>query len=220
MATGSKICGEQKMLRIRLARRGKKRQPSYRVVVAERSAKRDGRFVEQIGYYNPMVDPIVYKVKEDRALHWLSVGAQPSDAVRRLLDKQGTFDRLARLHAGEEFGKLVAEFEGTPWPPVVEEVEEAVEEAVETVSEEASSVVESVEETVSDVAETVSEAADDVVEAVSDVAAGAAETVADAAESAADVIDGDVTEEDSADVAESTEEEVVTSDESAESEEA
>ena len=122
------------MLRIRLARRGKKRQPSYRVVVAESSSKRDGRFVEQIGFYNPMVDPIVYKVKEDRALYWLSVGAQPSDAVRRLLVKQGTIDRLARWHKGEEMGKLIAEFEGTPWPPVVEDDDEP-EGILETVKE-------------------------------------------------------------------------------------
>ncbi len=118
------------MLRIRLARRGKKRHPSYRVVVADVKSKRDGRFVEQIGFYDPMTDPIVYKIKEDRALHWLSVGAQPSDAVRRLLSKQGTLDRLPRLRAGEELGKLVAEFDGTPWPPIVEAVaEEVVEEA-------------------------------------------------------------------------------------------
>ncbi len=158
------------MLRIRLARRGKKRQPSYRVVVAESSSKRDGRFVEQIGYYNPMVDPIVYKVEEGRALHWLSVGAQPSDAVRRLLEKQGTLDRLARFRAGEEMGKLVAEFEGTPWPPIVEEAEET-----------ASSVIESVQETVSDaaaaVSEAVSEAASDAVEVVSNVVSNLVDAV-------------------------------------------
>ena len=119
------------MLRIRLARRGKKRYPSYRVVVADVKSKRDGRFVEQIGFYDPMTDPITYKVKEGRALYWLSVGAQPSDAVRLLLNKQGTFDRLTRLRSGEELGKLVAEFDGTPWPPVVEEEVEAVEESAE-----------------------------------------------------------------------------------------
>ena len=124
------------MLRIRLARRGKKRYPSYRVVVADVKSKRDGRFVEQIGFYDPMTDPITYKVKEGRALYWLSVGAQPSDAVRLLLNKQGTFDRLTRLRSGEELGKLVAEFDGTPWPPIVEAVaEEVVEEAAAEVEE-------------------------------------------------------------------------------------
>ncbi len=100
------------MLRIRLSRTGKKRQPSYRVVVADINSKRDGRVVERIGYYNPLVNPIEYKIQEDRALHWLSVGAQPSDAVRRLLEKQGTYGRLQRMHSGESLERLVAEYEG------------------------------------------------------------------------------------------------------------
>lgn len=104
------------MLRIRLSRMGKKRQPSYRVVVADVEAKRDGRIVERIGHYNPLVDPIEYNIKEERALYWLSVGAQPSDAVRRLLEKQGTYDRLKRLHGGETLEALVAEYQGTPMP--------------------------------------------------------------------------------------------------------
>ncbi len=120
------------MLRIRLSRMGKKRQPSYRVVVTDVEAKRDGRIVERIGHYNPLVDPIAYDIKEERALYWLSVGAQPSDAVRRLLEKQGTFDRLKRLHGGEALEALVAEYEGKPLPaaePVMAAV--AVETAVE-----------------------------------------------------------------------------------------
>ncbi|MFL7840385.1 MAG: 30S ribosomal protein S16 [Candidatus Promineifilaceae bacterium] len=102
------------MLRIRLSRTGKKKQASYRVVVANIEAKRDGRVVERIGYYNPRSEPLEYRIQEDRALYWLSVGAQPSDAVLRLLEKQGTIDRLARLRQGEDFETLVAEFEGTP----------------------------------------------------------------------------------------------------------
>ncbi|MCZ7670324.1 MAG: 30S ribosomal protein S16 [Chloroflexi bacterium] len=83
------------MLRIRLTRRGKKSQPSYRVVVTEITAKRDGRIVEHIGHYNPLTVPVEYVIKEDRALYWLSVGAQPSDAhVKRLLVKQGTIRSL------------------------------------------------------------------------------------------------------------------------------
>lgn len=102
------------MLRIRLSRTGKKKQASYRVVVTDIEAKRDGRIVERIGYYNPRSEPLEYRIEEDRALYWLSVGAQPSDAVRRLLEKQGTIDRLARLRQGEEFETLVAEYEGIP----------------------------------------------------------------------------------------------------------
>lgn len=100
------------MLRIRLSRTGKKRQPSYRIVVADKRSRRDGRVVERIGYYNPLPDPIEYRIEEARALHWLSVGAQPTDAVRRLLEKQGTFGRLERVHLGEDIATIVAEYEG------------------------------------------------------------------------------------------------------------
>lgn len=100
------------MLRIRLSRVGKKRQPYYRIVVADVEAKRDGRIVERIGHYDPLTNPPTYSIEEGRALYWLSVGAQPSDAVRRLLDKQGTSERLTRLNAGESLDTLVAEFEG------------------------------------------------------------------------------------------------------------
>ncbi len=100
------------MVRIRLSRTGSKKQPSYRVVVANIESKRDGRVVERIGYYNPRREPLEYQIDEDRALYWLSVGAQPSDAVRRLLDKQGTYDRLGRLRKGETHHALVAEYLG------------------------------------------------------------------------------------------------------------
>lgn len=102
------------MLRIRLSRTGKKKQASYRVVVADIEKKRDGRIVERLGYYNPLVDPIDYKIEEDRALYWLSVGAQPTDAVRRLLESQGTMERLTRLRQGEAMEALVAEYTGVP----------------------------------------------------------------------------------------------------------
>ena len=100
------------MLRIRLSRTGKKRQPSYRIVVADKRSRRDGRVVERIGFYNPLPDPVEYRIQEARALHWLSVGAQPTDAVRQLLEKQGTFGRLQRIHAGEDVATVVAEYEG------------------------------------------------------------------------------------------------------------
>jgi small subunit ribosomal protein S16 len=127
------------MLRIRLSRTGKKRQPSYRVVVADVEAKRDGRVVERIGYYNPLTEPSEFRIAEDRALYWLSVGAQPSDAVRRLLDKQGTYERLARMRQGESIEALVAEFGGLEVAPAVDTSRRAVEAAVaavEAISEE------------------------------------------------------------------------------------
>lgn len=81
------------MLRIRLRRVGKKGGPSYRIVVAESSSPRDGAYLEWIGNYDPMADPPAITIKEDRAGHWLSKGAQPSDAVARILDKRGLFQR-------------------------------------------------------------------------------------------------------------------------------
>jgi small subunit ribosomal protein S16 len=97
------------MVKIRLRRVGAKKQPSYRVVVADSRAPRDGRFIEVIGFYNPRTEPETVKVKEDRALHWLSVGAQPTESVARLLNKQGTMARFERLKQGESMEVLVAE---------------------------------------------------------------------------------------------------------------
>ena len=113
------------MLRIRLSRTGMKKQASYRVVVANVESKRDGRVVERIGHYNPRMEPEEFMIQEDRALYWLSVGAQPSDAVRRLLEKQGTIGRLERVRAGETLDDVVAEytgvaFEAAPGEEVVE----------------------------------------------------------------------------------------------------
>lgn len=72
------------MVRIRLRRQGKKKQPSYRVVVADARSPRDGKFIEIIGHYNPVRQPKVLEIKDDRARYWLGVGAQPSDTVMRL----------------------------------------------------------------------------------------------------------------------------------------
>lgn len=75
------------MVRIRLTRMGAKKRPFYRVVVADSRSPRDGRFIEQVGYYDPMKDPFDLKLQLDRVDHWLSVGAQPSDTVTRLITK-------------------------------------------------------------------------------------------------------------------------------------
>ncbi|MGQ9554523.1 MAG: 30S ribosomal protein S16 [Anaerolineae bacterium] len=73
------------MLKIRLRRVGAKGQPSYRIVVADSRSPRDGRFVEVIGFYNPLIDPPTINVNEERLTYWQSVGAQSSEAVARLL---------------------------------------------------------------------------------------------------------------------------------------
>ena len=99
------------MVRIRLRRVGLKKQPSYRIVVANQESPRNGRYIEIIGFYNPRTEPIQMDLKEDRALYWLSVGAQPSEPVARILEKLGTNDRLARLRKGETIEALAAEAE-------------------------------------------------------------------------------------------------------------
>ncbi len=88
------------MLRIRLRRVGAKKQPSYRIVVTEREAPRDGAFLEIIGFYNPRTEPETVEVNEERALHWLSQGAQPTDAVLRMLTKTGIMDKWAAAKRG------------------------------------------------------------------------------------------------------------------------
>ncbi len=104
------------MVRIRLRRQGLKRQPSYRIVVIDQRKARNGSYLENIGHFNPRTQPATEIIEEDRALYWLSVGAQPSDAVRRLLVHTGTWARFERLRAGESMADLVREAEETRPP--------------------------------------------------------------------------------------------------------
>jgi small subunit ribosomal protein S16 len=80
------------LLRIRLRRTGQKHQPSYRVVVADNDQKRDGRFVEILGHYNPTTEPKTFEVNEDRVKFWVGRGAMPSETVHRLLHHRGLID--------------------------------------------------------------------------------------------------------------------------------
>ena len=80
------------MVRIRLRRMGKKKQPTYRIVVADARSPRDGKFIEIIGNYAPTRQPKILNVDGERARYWISVGAQPSDTVRYLLQKAGVIE--------------------------------------------------------------------------------------------------------------------------------
>jgi small subunit ribosomal protein S16 len=82
--------------RIRLRRMGSNKRPFFRVVVADQRSPRDGRFIENIGKYHPLEDPSVIDIDQDRALHWLRVGAQPSNQVRNLMRKTGIWDEFVR----------------------------------------------------------------------------------------------------------------------------
>lgn len=81
-------------VKIRLRRIGAKKRPFYRVVVADSRCSRDGRFIENLGYYNPCVEPSEVKIDSERAAYWLKCGAQPTDTAQALLKKQGIYDKL------------------------------------------------------------------------------------------------------------------------------
>jgi len=122
------------MVKIRLMRMGAKKRPFFRVVVADSRSPRDGRFIENIGKYHPLEHPSLIEIDEERAMHWLQNGAQPTQPVRVLLEKTGVWDRF---QGGP----------GTPVPPPADEekpskkaqaaVEEGGEEPAEAPAEEA-----------------------------------------------------------------------------------
>ena len=103
-------------VRIRLRRTGKKKQPQYRVVVAEALGPRDGRFIETIGNYDPRRDPPAITIDEERVLTWLRNGAQPTDTVRHMLVRTGIWSKFT----GEEPEVRAARPEAAPAPPAVE----------------------------------------------------------------------------------------------------
>jgi small subunit ribosomal protein S16 len=77
------------VIKLRLRRTGAKKRPSYRIVAAEHSSPRDGRFIEILGHYDPLTEPATVKINSERALYWLSVGAQPTETVAGLLKRAG-----------------------------------------------------------------------------------------------------------------------------------
>jgi small subunit ribosomal protein S16 len=97
------------MVRIRLRRVGGKGQPSYRIVVADKEAPRDGRFLEILGSYNPRTEPATIEMSEDRVYEWLGKGAQPSESVEKVFKSAGTLERYERFKQGEAVEVLVAE---------------------------------------------------------------------------------------------------------------
>ena len=84
------------MVKLRLQRMGANKKPFYRVVVADSRAPRDGKFIEEIGYYNPMTDPADIKIDEEKAQKWLGTGAQPTDTVKKLFQKSGILQKAVK----------------------------------------------------------------------------------------------------------------------------
>jgi small subunit ribosomal protein S16 len=127
-------------VKIRLTRKGKKKQPTYRVVVADSRAPRDGRYIEQIGRYDPRPDPSEVLIDNERAAYWLSQGAQPSDAVRKLLEISGALAarkvREGRVHVvGEEAQQQAAAEEAEAAAAAAAEVETADEPELDEAAE-------------------------------------------------------------------------------------
>lgn len=108
------------MVRLRLRRIGAKRQPSYRIVAADKESPRDGRYLEILGFYNPRTEPSTIQVEEARIYDWLFKGAQPSESVAQLFKQIGLLERYARLRQGESLESLVAEAEAAAQKRVVD----------------------------------------------------------------------------------------------------
>ena len=113
-------------VRIRLQRHGKKRRPFYRLVAADSRSQRDGRFIERIGYYDPMTDPANIVIDAEKALKWLRTGAQPSDTAKNLMSKAGVWEQF------------ISEKQGQPIPTPETESTLASEEVADTAAESAS----------------------------------------------------------------------------------
>lgn len=89
-------------VRIRLARHGRKKKPFYKIVVVFSESPRDGRFIDIVGTYNPMVEPPAITVKEEKILSWLQKGAKPSDTVKSLLKSEGVWAKFAEMKTNKE----------------------------------------------------------------------------------------------------------------------
>jgi small subunit ribosomal protein S16 len=91
-----------RVVKLRLRRMGAKKRPSYRIVAADSRSPRDGDFIEVVGFYDPLTEPSTIRVDVERARHWLSVGAQPTDTVRSILNRAGVFGEAEVVVAAAE----------------------------------------------------------------------------------------------------------------------
>jgi small subunit ribosomal protein S16 len=177
---------------IRLSRGGSKKRPYYRIVVADARSPRDGNFIEKIGTYNPLLakdDEKRVTLNTERAKHWLSVGAQPTDRVHRFLDKAGVLERAARNNPNK----------GKPGEKALERIEENEKKAAAAVEAEAAAKVaaaEAAEAEKAAAAEAAAAPAPEVVEeVVAEEAAPEAEAVAEEAPAAEVVAEAPAAEE-------------------------
>ena len=176
-------------VKLRLRRMGKKKQPIYKVVAADVRSPRDGKFIEAIGLYNPLTNPAQINIFEDRAMYWLSVGAQPTKTVKNLLSKSGILlkrelvkegldeakinlrmEEFYNLHEAKAESKVKVADKKAPVEEVKTELEEPKVDAIEEKAEVEKPKVETVEEVKTEAAqpevETVEEKSEAVVEEV------------------------------------------------------
>jgi len=118
-------------VKIRLTRLGKKKQPTYRVVVMDSRKQRDGKYIEQLGFYDPKQDPSIVEINNERALYWLRTGAQPTERAQKLLEISGAWTQF-RVAKGDIHTIGADESQAAPESkaPVVEEAAQDVEAAV------------------------------------------------------------------------------------------
>lgn len=183
----------QMALKIRLRRMGRKKAPHYRIVIAESSMPRDGRFVATIGHYNPTTNPAVLKVDRDKALAWMDKGAMPTDTVRALFRKAGVNSEqpaegvveTVKQAAGKaaDVAKGAAKGAAGAVAAAAAAVSERVQDAAASVAGTVSDAVSGATETVSDA---VSDATETVVETAQDATAGVAQAVTGSAEGSAE----------------------------------
>lgn len=98
-------------VKLRLQRMGKKKQPIYKIVAVDSRVKRDGRFIDAVGLYNPSTNPMTINLKEDRIFHWLERGAQPTDTVKSLLSRKGVWLKWGLKKKKADEATIAAEFE-------------------------------------------------------------------------------------------------------------
>jgi small subunit ribosomal protein S16 len=177
-------------LRIRLRRMGRKKAPHYRIVVAESSMPRDGRFVETVGHYNPRTEPMTLVVHQDKAREWLRKGAKPTETVESLFRRSGVYapPAASTIEAVAETVRGAASQAADAASRAASAVAGAVAGAAATVRERVAGAADTAADTASAAAETVSDAASAATETVSEAASAAAETVSDAASAATETV--------------------------------
>jgi small subunit ribosomal protein S16 len=119
------------MVKIRLRRTGRKKQPTYRIVIADSRSPRDGKFIEEIGFYDPLPNPATVRIDVDKVHEWIRKGARPSDVARKLLEREGILQRSAQVRRPAETASAPAQAEAPVAVAEPEAAEAAEVEAVE-----------------------------------------------------------------------------------------